>query len=86
MFLSCNQHASTCARLPADHHSQETLAVPPPLTKYDEMIDALLSQMSDEDKIGQMTQITIDLILKDPTKHWNEIEIDPVKLARAIQI
>ncbi|CAF3724366.1 unnamed protein product [Rotaria sordida] len=61
------------------------MAIPPPLTTYDNDIDILLSQMTDEDKIGQMTQIAIDLILKDPSKPWNEIEVDPVKLTTAIQ-
>ncbi|CAF4464871.1 unnamed protein product, partial [Rotaria magnacalcarata] len=32
-----------------------------------------------------MTQITINLILKDASKPWDQIEVDPVKLAAAIQ-
>jgi beta-glucosidase len=61
------------------------MAAPPPLPTYDKQVNALLSQMTDEEKVGQMTQITIDLILKDPTKPWNQIEIDPIKLTTAIQ-
>ncbi|CAF4387668.1 unnamed protein product, partial [Adineta steineri] len=41
--------------------------------------------MSDEEKVGQMTQVTINSILKDPSKPWNEIEVDPDKLRIAIQ-
>jgi beta-glucosidase len=61
------------------------LTAPPPLTSYDDQVNALLSQMTDEEKAGQMTQITINLILKDPTKPWDQIEVDPVKLTTAIQ-
>ncbi|CAF2591523.1 unnamed protein product [Rotaria sp. Silwood2] len=58
---------------------------PPSLTSYDDQVNALLSKMTDEEKVGQMTQITINLILKDPSKPPLEIEVDPVKLATAIQ-
>ncbi|CAF4309595.1 unnamed protein product, partial [Adineta steineri] len=59
--------------------------VPPPLTSFDDRVNALLDQMSDEEKVGQMTQVTINLIVKDPSKPWNEIEVDPDKLRIAIQ-
>jgi beta-glucosidase len=65
--------------------AHDMMAIPLSLTTYDKDIDVLLSQMTDEDKIGQMTQITIDLILKDPKKPWNEIEVDSLKLSTAIQ-
>ncbi|CAF1005287.1 unnamed protein product [Rotaria sordida] len=58
---------------------------PPPLTSYDDQVNALLNQMTDEEKVGQMTQITINLILKDPSKPPPEIEVDPAKLAIAIK-
>jgi beta-glucosidase len=61
------------------------LTAPPPLTSYDDQVNALLSQMTDEEKVGQMTQIALDVILKDPDKPWDQIEVDPVKLATAIQ-
>ena len=57
----------------------------PSLALYDQQIDDLLSNMTDAEKVGQMTQITLAVILKDPTKPWDQIEIDPVKLATAIQ-
>jgi beta-glucosidase len=61
------------------------LTAPPPLPSFDKQVDALLAQMTDEEKVGQMTQITIQLILKDPSAPWDQTEIDPVKLATAIQ-
>ncbi len=60
-------------------------AIPPSLKAYDKEINTLLGNMTDEEKIGQMTQMTIEVILKDPTKPWDQIEIDPVKLTTAIQ-
>lgn len=43
-------------------------------------VEQLLSQMTIEEKVGQMTQVTIDLILKDNST----TEIDPAKLRTAI--
>ena len=60
-------------------------AAPPSLTTFDDQVTALLNQMTDEEKVGQMTQITINLILKDPAKPWDQIEVDANKLAEAIQ-
>ncbi|CAF4059612.1 unnamed protein product, partial [Adineta steineri] len=61
------------------------LTAPPSLTSFDDRVNELLAKMTDEEKAGQMTQITINLILKDPSKPWNEIEVDPEKLRIAIQ-
>jgi beta-glucosidase len=61
------------------------LTAPPPLKSYDAQVNTLLNKMTDEEKVGQMTQITINLILKDPTKPWDQIEVDPIKLSTAIQ-
>jgi beta-glucosidase len=53
--------------------------------EIEEKITALLAQMSIEEKVGQMTQVTLDVICKgqgfDPNK---EQEIDPQKLEEAI--
>lgn len=57
----------------------------PSLAIYDKQIDDLLANMTDAEKVGQMTQITLGLILKDPSKPWDQIEIDPNKLTNAIQ-
>ena len=43
-------------------------------------IDSLLSVMTIEEKVGQMTQVTIDLILKDNST----TEVDPEKLRTAL--
>lgn len=48
--------------------------------KFDKDVDALLSKMSVEEKVGQMTQVTIDLILKDNSS----TEIDEEKLKKAL--
>jgi beta-glucosidase len=61
------------------------LSAPPLLTSFDNEIHGLLAQMSDEEKVGQMTQVSIEVILKDPTKPWYDIKIDPAKLIIAIQ-
>lgn len=58
--------------------------IPPSLTNYDNQVNELLNQMSDEEKVGQMTQITLSVILKDPSKPWDQIEVDPDKLRAAI--
>ncbi|NMM48487.1 glycoside hydrolase family 3 N-terminal domain-containing protein [Marinigracilibium pacificum] len=46
----------------------------------DAFVESLLDKMSVEEKVGQMTQVTIDLILKDNST----TEIDPDKLRKAI--
>ena len=61
------------------------VSTPPLLTRFDNEISGLLAQMSDEEKVGQMTQVNIEVILKDPTQPWYEIEIDPAKLMIAVQ-
>ena len=61
------------------------LTAPPPLTTYDPQVNALLAQMTIEEKVGQMVQITSNLIWKDPTKPWDQVEVDPDKLRIAIQ-
>ena len=57
----------------------------PPLPSYDRQVNALLANMTDEEKVGQMTQVNIDLILKDPQASWDRVEVDPIKLSRIIQ-
>src|SRR5437899_7383 len=46
-------------------------------------IDALLTQMTPEEKAGQMTQVTIDLLSKPP-RPGAPHELDPAKLETAI--
>jgi beta-glucosidase len=51
-----------------------------PSMEIDKRVSQLLSSMSLEEKVGQMTQVTIDLILKDDSN----TEIDEKKLREAI--
>ena len=48
--------------------------------EVDRQVTTLISNMSLEEKVGQMTQVTIDLILKDAST----TEVDPEKLRKAI--
>jgi beta-glucosidase len=57
----------------------------PPLPSFDVRVNALLNEMTDEEKVGQMTHIGIDGIIKERTKPSDPFEIDPVKLRTAIQ-
>lgn len=51
-----------------------------PQTDIDKQVAALLDKMSIEEKIGQMTQVTIDMILKDD----ETMVVDEAKLRKAI--
>ncbi|UJR37352.1 hypothetical protein I4U23_030060 [Adineta vaga] len=66
------------------HNIHLIVTAPPSLSSFDNRVNDLLDRMTDEEKVGQMTQITINLILKDASKPWNLIEVDPVKLDIAI--
>ncbi len=50
------------------------------VAEVDREVTTLISNMSLEEKVGQMTQVTIDLILKD----GSSTEVDPQKLRKAI--
>ncbi|HEX3025181.1 MAG TPA: hypothetical protein VHP12_08215, partial [Chitinophagaceae bacterium] len=47
-------------------------------------IDALINKMSVEEKIGQMTQVTLGVIAKDGDANGDDV-INPIKLKEAIQ-
>lgn len=66
-------------------HVHIILTAPPPLPTFDKRANALLAEMTDEEKVGQMTQVAINLILKDPYAPPDQVEVDPAKLAAAIQ-
>src|SRR5215469_7137507 len=53
----------------------------PTAKRYDPQIEALIRQMTVEEKVGQMTQLTVDMVT---TGHDQNIEIDPQKLDKAI--
>lgn len=52
----------------------------PEKVEVDDRVKSLISNMSLEEKVGQMTQVAIDLILKDESA----TEVDPQKLRKAI--
>ncbi|CAF1592120.1 unnamed protein product, partial [Didymodactylos carnosus] len=47
---------------------------------YEDEINTLIAQMTPEEKVGQMTQVTIDLILKNPNALADLTEVDANKL------
>src|ERR1700735_1866604 len=50
-------------------------------------INALMAKMSLEDKVGQMTQVTLDVVLKSGTSvdASDPVQIDPGKLKEALE-
>ena len=48
---------------------------------YSQKIEALLRQMTIEEKVGQMTQLTLEMIVNG---HDQSVQIDPAKLQKAI--
>lgn len=66
------------------HYSSMVTCLPPDLTSFDPKVNQLLDRMTIEEKVGQMTQVTIDVILTDANKPWNQIEINPEKLRIAV--
>lgn len=56
------------------------------LLPYREQVDELLSQMTIEEKVGQMTQVTVDVILEgEPYAPQNPATVNQEKLERAIK-
>lgn len=56
------------------------------LNNIDKRVDSILTSMTLEEKIGQMTQINLTVIAKGPNK-WSSsfpMEIDPIKARKAI--
>ena len=54
------------------------------LRRFDAKVNALLKQMTLEEKIGQMTQVTIDVVSRGADGRQEPHEIDPAKLEIAI--
>lgn len=65
----------------SDAFFQKAVRVPKPARDYRRKIQALLARMTLEEKVGQMTQLTIGMIV---TGQDQAIQIDPVKLDKAI--
>src|SRR5437016_899860 len=54
-------------------------------SSYEKKIDSLLAKMTLEEKVGQMTQITLDIVCKgEPFDENKKQEIDPQKLENAL--
>src|SRR5256885_2298157 len=64
----------------SDLFFQDTLRAAGPQRDYSQKIEALLKQMTLEEKVGQMTQLTFEMIA---TGKDQNIQIDTVKLDKA---
>src|SRR6266516_5513561 len=80
--------AQTSAREPvtadiddSDLFFQNTIRAAGPQRDYSQKIEALLKRMTLEEKVGQMTQLTINMIVNGQDQN---IQIDPAKLDKAI--
>src|SRR6266705_835500 len=65
----------------SDLFFQDTIHAAGPQRDYSQKIEALLKRMTLEEKVGQMTQLTINMIT---TGQDQTIQIDPTKLDKAI--
>ena len=65
----------------SDEFFQNVVRSRAPERDYSQKIEALLRQMTVEEKVGQMTQLTLAMIVNG---HDQNIEIDPAKLEKAI--
>jgi beta-glucosidase len=52
----------------------------------DDRVTALLGKMSLEEKVGQMTQITLEAVVQDPSADSAHLAIDPRKLTDALVV
>lgn len=55
-----------------------------PVSALDQKVEALLKQMTIEEKTGQMTQVAIDIVLKRSSPEAARHEIDPARLEAAV--
>src|SRR6266571_8849534 len=65
----------------SDEFFQQAIRLRGQQRDYSQKIEALLRQMTVEEKVGQMTQLTLAMIVNG---HDQNIEIDPAKLEKAI--
>src|SRR2546421_11055842 len=65
----------------SDQFFQNTIRAAGPQRDYSQRIEALLKRMTLEEKVGQMTQLTINMIVNGQDQN---IQIDPAKLDKAI--
>ncbi|HEX8888907.1 MAG TPA: glycoside hydrolase family 3 protein, partial [Pyrinomonadaceae bacterium] len=65
----------------SDAYLQTALRVKPPARDVSRRVESLLARMTLEEKVGQMTQLQIGMVT---TGKDQEIQIDPVKLEKAV--
>ncbi len=65
----------------SDEFFQQAIRLRGQQRDYSQKIEALLRQMTIEEKVGQMTQLTLEMIVNG---HDQSVQIDPAKLQKAI--
>src|SRR6266576_4107080 len=65
----------------SDEFLQDAIRARGPEHDYSQKIESLLKQMTVKEKVGQMTQLTLEMIVSG---HDQSIQIDPAKLQKAI--
>lgn len=65
----------------SDQYWRTAMQLPKPRPDNSKRIEALLKQMTLEEKVGQMTQLTLGMIVSGRDQ---DIKIDPVKLEKAV--
>jgi beta-glucosidase len=65
----------------SDEFLQDAIRGRGPERDYSQKIESLLKQMTVKEKVGQMTQLTLEMIVSG---HDQSIQIDPAKLQKAI--
>src|SRR5215471_8948654 len=65
----------------SDHFLQTAITPPRPKRDYARDVESLLSRMTLEEKVGQMTQLEIGMITSG---EGNDIRVDPAKLGKAV--
>ena len=73
--------AQTTKDLPDSDEFFQRTSHRPPARDYTQKIDALLARMTLEEKVGQMTQLAIGMVV---TGRDQDVKIDPAKLDKAI--
>src|SRR5258705_2599182 len=63
----------------SDEFFQDALRTRGPKRDYSQKIEALLKQMTLQEKVGQMTQLSLEMIVSG---HDQTVQIDPAKLQK----
>src|SRR4030095_11577965 len=65
----------------SDEFFRAAIKTRPRVPDYSQKIDALLSRMTLQEKVGQMTQLTLEMVVAG---HDQNLQIDQAKLQKAI--